>query len=322
MYRLYEEVENVCSKLKPGVSGVVIDYEHVRFAEPVLWNFLFELYNEFFDRSSVCESLKVGTILPLFKGKGVKANNKDNYRGITLFPTLCKIYEVVLLNRLEKYAQRRRFFSNMQFGFREGVGCIEASFIILETINHMLERGSKNFSCFLDVRKAFDTVWIDGLLFKLFTELGINGRMWLAIKDLYTNVKARVLCSGSLSRMFGISQGTGQERILAPLMYKVYINSLLNVLSNHCYAIFISGLSLSCPSFADDISLITLHASFLQSLMTKCFRYSLQWRYEFNRTKSGVVTFGESKPSHLAAMQNRSWVLGDDNVTSTRTSEF
>ena len=173
-----------------------------------LWNFfLFELYNEFFDRSSICESLKVGT---LFKGKGVKANNKDNYRGITLFPTLCKIYEMVLLNRLEKYAERRGFFSNMQFGFQEGVGCMEASFIILETINHMLERGSKIFSCFLDVRKAFDTVWIDGLLFKLFTELGINGRMWLAIKDLYTNVKARVLYSGSLSRMFDISQGKGE----------------------------------------------------------------------------------------------------------------
>ena len=109
----------------------------------------------------------------------------------------------------------------------------------------MLERGSRIFSCFLDVRKAFDTGWIDGLLLKLFTDLGINGRMWLAIKDLYTSVKARVLYSGSLSRMFGISQGTGQGRILAPFMYKVYINGLLNVLSNHCYAIFINGLSLS-----------------------------------------------------------------------------
>ena len=128
----------MCSELKPGVSGVLVDYEHVRFAGPVLWNFLFELYNEFFDRSSVCESLKVGTILSLFKGKGVKANNKGNYRGIRLFPTLCKIYEMVLLNRLEKYAERRGFFWKMQFGCQEGVGCIEASFIIIETINHTL----------------------------------------------------------------------------------------------------------------------------------------------------------------------------------------
>ena len=110
----------------------------------------------------------------------------------------------------------------------------------------MLERGSKVFGCFLDVRKAFDTVWIDRLLFKLFSDLGIKGRMWLAIKDLYTNVKAEVLCAGSLSREIDILQGTGQGRILAPFMYKVYINSLLKALSDHRYAILINRVPFFC----------------------------------------------------------------------------
>ena len=74
----------------------------------------------------------------------------------------------------------------------------------------MLERGSKLFSCSLDVRKAFDTVWIDGLRYKLFSDLGIRGRMWLALRDLYTNVKALVFYEGSLSRKINLSQGTGQ----------------------------------------------------------------------------------------------------------------
>ena len=95
---------------------------------------------------------------------------------------------MIILNRLEKFASQARYFLEMQFGFQEGSGCIEASFTIIETINHMLERGSKMFSYFLDVRKAFDTVWIDGLMYKLFSDLGVNGKLWLAIKDLYTDV--------------------------------------------------------------------------------------------------------------------------------------
>ena len=112
----------------------------------------------------------------------------------------------------------------MQFGFQEGVGCIDTSFTVLETINHMLERGSKVFNCFLHVRKAFDTVWIEVILYKLFSELCTGSRMWKVMKDLYTNVKAQVLYAGSLSRKINVSQGTGQGRILEPFSYKVYVN--------------------------------------------------------------------------------------------------
>ena len=128
----YEEVAQVCSTLKLGVSGVEIDYEHIRYAGPPLWKLLFQLYQNYSDNSSICDSLLTGVILPLFKGKGAKANNKGSYRGITLFPTstLCKIFEMVLLKRLEKFAEQMGLFSNMQFGFKEGVGCTEASFTI------------------------------------------------------------------------------------------------------------------------------------------------------------------------------------------------
>ena len=114
--------------------------------------------------------------------------------------------------------------------------------------------------------------------------------MWLAIKDLYTEVRGQVLYFSTLSRKFDISQGTGQGRILPPFMYKVYINSLLNELMSHCYTISINRLSLSSPSFADEIALLALYLTFLTSLMGMCYKYSTKWRYEFNHTRSGVVT--------------------------------
>ena len=69
----YYEVELVCSQLKPRVTGVSIDYEHIRFAGPNLWVLLHQLFQDFFNKFSVCDDLKIGIILPLFKGEGAKA---------------------------------------------------------------------------------------------------------------------------------------------------------------------------------------------------------------------------------------------------------
>ena len=64
---------------------------------------------------------------------------------------------MTLLSRLEVFTKQKGFFSEMQFGFQQGKGCIEASFTNLETII-CLNRDVKFFSCFLDIRKALDTV--------------------------------------------------------------------------------------------------------------------------------------------------------------------
>ena len=103
-----------------------------------------------FSSVKVPSQFKVELILPLLKGKGLEPHNKDSY---------------LLLRKLEQIAEEKGYFSHMQFGFSEGVGCLETSYVISETINRLLEKGGKVFACFLDVRKAFDTVWIPGLLY-------------------------------------------------------------------------------------------------------------------------------------------------------------
>ena len=86
-----------------------------------------------------------------------------------MFSVFCKVFEMNLLRQLEKIAERKGYFSQLQFGFREGVSCIDVSFVISESINHLIEREDKAFACFFAVvvvfyiRKAFDTVWVDGL---------------------------------------------------------------------------------------------------------------------------------------------------------------
>ena len=169
----------MCSRLKLGVSGVLIDYEHIRFGGPSLWQHLFQLYQALFLNYSVSADLKTRIILPLFKGKGAKANNKDNYRGITMFPTLTKIYEMVLLDRLEKFAGENAYFSNLQFGFQEGVGCLEASFTILESIN--LKGVTKFLHAFLMFAKPLILFGLTGCYTRFSQSLVLKGGCgWLS----------------------------------------------------------------------------------------------------------------------------------------------
>ena len=90
-----------------------------------------------FEFSAVPTESLTGIVLPLFKDKGLKASEKDNYRRITLFPVVIKVFEMVILKRLEKFAND--YFSHLQFGFKNGTGCIEASFLINEAISYFVE---------------------------------------------------------------------------------------------------------------------------------------------------------------------------------------
>ena len=102
---------------------------------------------------NVPSSLKIQLLLPVFKGKNLKASNKDNYRGIILFSVFCKVFELLLLDHIESIAKEHNYFSDLEFGFSKGVGCIEASYVISEGVNPAVEQGDKVFTCFLYVRK-------------------------------------------------------------------------------------------------------------------------------------------------------------------------
>ena len=73
---VYDEVAYVCSKLKLGVTGLCIDYEHIRFAGLPVWRLLFEMYQNFFANGSVCESLRQGSFCLYLKGKELKLTTR------------------------------------------------------------------------------------------------------------------------------------------------------------------------------------------------------------------------------------------------------
>ena len=70
-----------------------------------------------------------------------------------------------------------------------------------------MSMGSKLYVCFLDVKKAFDCVWTDGLFYKLYKS-GVNKHIFKVIQKCFTGMKSCVKCQNCKSRLFSVLRGT------------------------------------------------------------------------------------------------------------------
>ena len=115
-----------------------------------------------------------------------------------------------------------------------------------------LWEGKKTYAFFLDVQKAYDTVWRNGLWDKMW-ELSVRGLMWRVIKELYRVSRSAVLLDGECSEAFDVQQGVAQGYSLSPISFSVFINGLLKEVEQAGLRVELSdGSTIGGMLFADD----------------------------------------------------------------------
>ena len=88
-----------------------------------------------------------------------------------------------------------------------------------EIVQGRLKEDKKTFAFFLDIQKAYDTVWHDGLWYKLW-DMSVKGRMWRVIKKIYMSPRSAVLLEGEKSDSFNVEQGLAQGCSLSPYYFQ------------------------------------------------------------------------------------------------------
>ena len=151
--------------------------------------------------------------------------NPNNYHGICVNSNLGKILCIIINSRLVHFLNENNVLSKCQIGFLPNYRTTDHVFTLHTLIDNQTNQNKgKVFSCFVDFKKAFDSIWgSEGLLYKLM-ESGVGGKTYDIIKSMYTNNKCAVKIGKKHTNFFTQGRGVRQGCSLSPTLFNIYIN--------------------------------------------------------------------------------------------------
>ncbi|CAK9799280.1 Probable RNA-directed DNA polymerase from transposon X-element [Anthophora plagiata] len=226
---------------------------------------------------------KTGKIVPILK-PGKNKIDPSSYRPISLLPTMSKITERVILKRLCEFENKKSIVNDHQFGFRKRHSTVQQVVRITNDISINYNKNNITVMLLLDIQKAFDRVWIDGLIYKM-----INHQFPIPlvkfINSYLRNRHLQVEVNGYKSSKRAIKAGVPQGSVLGPNLFNIYINDIPSFTKTKL-ALFADDTAIYAHSFNAVVAAkqIQIHVDLLE-------KYYEKWKIVLNASKTEVIVY-------------------------------
>ena len=220
----FTEVQNSVYRMKTGKATGLDEIPSEILRIPTCIQLLHRIISYCFENKVSPAAWRTGVITPIPKDGG---NPRDplGYRGITLISIPCKVYADILNVRIQSWLEENNLLAEEQNGFRANRNCVDHIYSLYSVINNRKIKKQSTFICFVDFRKAFDTVDRSCLWYKLM-KIGISGRILEAVQSLYDDVTCSVRVNNYLTEAFRVENGVKQGCKLSPTLFSIYLNDL------------------------------------------------------------------------------------------------
>ena len=286
-----EEITNIIDKSnnKKAPGKDKISNKIIKLLKPTLIPILTKLYNICYKKGYHPKYWKDTKIILLNK-PDKPTSNPSNYRPISLINTMSKTLEKIIKNRLYNWAEKNNKLNKEQAGFRQNKCTNDKIFELTQIATQAKNRKRYAAAIFLDIEKAFDKIWHNGLIHKLHN---INTPPTLT-RYINSFIKDRTIHFSILnetSKDIKLNTGVPQGSSLSPLLFILYVADLPHD-TNKTFR----------SQFADDIKIYgtnkhidKLHKN-LQPSLNLLLEYASKWRIGLNASKTNELIFAYRKP--------------------------
>ena len=216
--------------------------------------------------------------------------------------SLLKILCIIMNNRLNSYCETKNLINKGQIGFRSKHRPTDHILTLRSVIN---KYDKKIYTCFIDFKKAFDSIWHKGLFYKL-KDNNITGNFLQLISTIYKQTKCAIKINQQLTHLFSYKKGIRQSDPLSPTLFNIFVNnSPVNLDDEE---------NISSLMYADDLVIMSTSIEGLQKMLDKLHQYTDKWDLSINYNKTKCVTFskGNRKEKHNFTMNSQ---VIDNSIT-------
>ena len=282
-------IKNLKSNKAQGLD--MISNEMIKNSPKPILDILYKFINLCLDKSFIPSSWCLDLINPFYKDG--THNDPNNYRGICISSALLKIICTLLDNRIQEFCTKKDIISKNQIGFKRNHRTSDHLLTLKAIVKKYVSIGKKKlFACFVDLKKAFDSVWHKGLFYKV-KNIGIYGKSLDLIKDIYKKTKCAIKINNRRTEFFEYTKGVRQGCPLSPSLFNIFLNDLFEILDNNndSNITLDHNYKVNALMYADDLILLAETEKGLQNQIIKLNIFCDRWNLSINSKKTKVMTF-------------------------------